>query len=108
MEALGSNVSQRTIEPPTIGHLSPGQLRVLEIIYHQGPCSDEYVQRTIGWSGDTQRPRRKELEQLGLVEPAAYTSTGVKGRKVRPWRVTRLGIATFQRLRTDRPHVSVE
>ena len=55
---------------------------VYEMIQRDGPLDDKAIQAGLGMAGSTERPRRRELQQAGLIEPAPGT-----GRTVR-WRVT--------------------
>ena len=55
---------------------------VYEIIQRDGPLDDKAIQAGLGMAGSTERPRRRELQQAGLIESAPGT-----GRTVR-WRVT--------------------
>ena len=55
---------------------------VYEMIRREGPLDDKAIQAGLGMAGSTERPRRRELQQAGLIEPAPGT-----GRTVR-WRVT--------------------
>ena len=55
---------------------------VYEMIRRDGPLDDKAIQAGLGMRGSTERPRRRELQQAGLIEVAPGT-----GRTVR-WRVT--------------------
>tara|TARA_R110000765_G_C18479926_1_gene552479 strand:- start:138 stop:479 length:342 start_codon:yes stop_codon:yes gene_type:complete len=54
---------------------------VYEIIKRDGPLDDKAIQALLGMGGSTERPRRRELQQAGLIEAAPGA-----GRTVR-WRV---------------------
>ena len=55
---------------------------VYEMIRRDGPLDDRAIQAGLGMGGSTERPRRRELQQAGLIEVAPGT-----GRTVR-WRVS--------------------
>jgi hypothetical protein len=55
---------------------------VYELIKRDGPLDDKAIQAVLGMGGSTERPRRRELQQAGLIEAAPGM-----GRTVR-WRVT--------------------
>jgi hypothetical protein len=55
---------------------------VYELIRDDGPLDDKAIQARLMMAGSTERPRRRELQQAGLIEAAPGN-----GRTVR-WRVT--------------------
>jgi len=56
------------------------QLRVLKYIQQRGVsgATDKEVQSALNMRGDTQRPRRRELEQAGLIREADNQRHGCK------------------------------
>ncbi len=56
------------------------QRAVLEFIQERGAygATDKQIQSGLNMSGDTQRPRRRELERAGLIREADHPRTGCK------------------------------
>jgi hypothetical protein len=54
---------------------APGaRYRVLDYICDHGPCSDLQIQQGLMMGGNTQRPRRIELESAGHIKPVGTVS----------------------------------
>jgi hypothetical protein len=47
--------------------------------------TDEEMQIGLGIKGNTQRPRRRELQEMGLVYPTDQTRPTLSGRKAVVW-----------------------
>lgn len=64
--------------------------KVLEQYILAGPegLTDWQVQHRLQMKGSTQRPRRWELEKMGLVEPTERMRVTGSGRKARVFRAT--------------------
>lgn len=56
------------------------QQAVLKFIRERGAsgATDKQIQSGLAMCGDTQRPRRRELEQAGLIREADHTRNGLK------------------------------
>ncbi len=52
------------------------------------PLTDEALQFKLGMSGNTQRPRRLELLERGLIEPAGQARTR-SGHRATTWRAVK-------------------
>ncbi|MBI1202652.1 MAG: hypothetical protein GC182_09095 [Rhodopseudomonas sp.] len=50
-------------------------------------ATDEAMQDGLGMAQNTQRPRRRELEQQGIVEASGQTALTRAGRKAVLWRL---------------------
>lgn len=50
-------------------------------------ATDEEIQRAYGMSGNTERPRRRELVKAGLVEDSGARRRTATGREAIVWRV---------------------
>jgi hypothetical protein len=61
--------------------------RVLEYIRAQGVAgaTDDEVQQALGMPGNTQRPRRRELQKAGLVRITPRTRMTASGRMASVW-----------------------
>ena len=74
------------------------QARVLEALACR-PMSDEQLELYLGCERTrTSRPRRRELELLGLVEDSGERITGIGGTHVCVWRLTAAGIEKAKEL----------
>lgn len=58
---------------------------VLRVIRSHGPCTDEFVQEILEMNPSTQRPRRIELVEGGLVRDSGRTAKTRSGRKAVLW-----------------------
>lgn len=67
---------------PKVGWL---QGRVLAYIAANGPATDEEMQRGIPMSGNTQRPRRRELQLMGVVEDSLLRRKTRAGKRAVVW-----------------------
>jgi len=63
--------------------------RIVEVLREKGPLSDRQMQDLLAISGDTQRPRRLELVELGIV--AKYGEIVLNKRKQATWMLTHPG-----------------
>jgi hypothetical protein len=60
--------------------------RVLECLRaHPAGLTDQEIQSELNMPGDTERPRRQELEQRGLVHKSGKTRATEKGRQADVW-----------------------
>lgn len=60
--------------------------RVLEYLQSQPDgATDEQMQLALGMAGNTQRPRRQELEKMGLVRATDRTRATRSGRQATVW-----------------------
>ena len=75
-----SREAAESIEP----HLNALQRKVLEFIRERGAhgATDKEIQAGLGMKGSTQRPRRIELRDAGLIQP-----TGMRRDGSQVWRV---------------------
>jgi DNA-binding Lrp family transcriptional regulator len=64
--------------------LRPAQSAVLKAFQDHGPDSDAAIAKQLGMSGNTFRPRRRELADLGLLEKVGTVSTP-GGRQAAVW-----------------------
>jgi hypothetical protein len=60
--------------------------RVYQCIANYGPICDRAIQAELAMPGDTQRPRRVELAEQGLIAKAGTIT--LDGRKQTLWKVT--------------------
>jgi hypothetical protein len=76
MEKHASQVQR----PNRVRHVTIKQLAVLKFIRDRGAsgATDKQIQSGLSMCGDTQRPRRRELEQAGLIREADHTRNGLK------------------------------
>lgn len=78
--------NQESVEAAISMHPTAGTLRalVLDYLRSHGPATDEQIADALGMSGNTERPRRVELERAGLV---VRTGTGRtrSGRAAAEW-----------------------
>ena len=63
--------------------------RVLSFIEYWGGATDEEIQLGLKMNPSTERPRRVELVERGLVEDSGETRPTRSGRKATVWRSTR-------------------
>lgn len=63
--------------------------RILGLIrqYSPGGITDDGLQELTGFEGNTERPRRIELQRMGLIEPGDRPRKTRKGRMAMTWRV---------------------
>lgn len=87
------------IEPPSVAgsdtsvaaakQIEPvsGALRraVLAFIRDHGPVTDEEIQLSLGMGANTERPRRRELQQMGMIQDSGKTKPTLSGRKAVAW-----------------------
>lgn len=61
--------------------------RVLNFIRRRGDAgaTDEEIQRSLQMPGNTQRPRRRELEQMGRISDSGTTRPTSSGRQAVVW-----------------------
>jgi hypothetical protein len=76
---------------PHLAHLEALVLRALQRFPAGMGATDQELQRLCRLSGDTERPRRVRLVELGLVEDSGQTRRGASGRKATVWTVTQRG-----------------
>ena len=79
-----SKAAAEQIEP------TAGTLRrmVLEAI-REKPSTDHELQEALGLEGSTERPRRREVQQAGLIEDSGDRRPTPSGRLAVVWRATR-------------------
>lgn len=65
---------------------------VLKFITAQGiaGATDEEIQLALGMSGNTERPRRRELEERGAIRESGAKRPTASGRKAAVWVATAL------------------
>jgi len=51
-----------------VPHTETLRRKVLDFLRRHGPATDDEMQRGIPMGGNTQRPRRRELEKAGAIE----------------------------------------
>lgn len=78
-----SKEAAEALEPSVIGRL---RRAVLEFIRSRdNGATDEEIQEALGLDGDTGRPRRWELRNLGLVEDSGMRRKTTAGRNAVVW-----------------------
>lgn len=84
----GSPTSQAAAEAikPTAGTLRAIVLEYLK--EHPDGATDEEMQLALDMAGNTQRPRRQELEKMGFVRATDRTRTTSSGRQAVVWEST--------------------
>jgi len=77
---------------PTAGRQ---RMKVLAFLQSQAAigATDEQIQLALDLTGNSERPRRKELETLDLIEDSGDVRPTVAGRAAVVWRVTAKGQA---------------
>jgi len=72
--------------------------RVLEFIQRQGAAgaTDLEIQAGLNMSGDTQRPRRRELQQAGFIVDSGDVRSTAGGRAAVVWLTTGTAAAVDQ------------
>ena len=65
-------------------HVNQLQLRILELLRDTGPATDEDIQANLQMNPSTERPRRIEFVNKGLVAPVGEHKTR-SGRKASLW-----------------------
>jgi predicted transcriptional regulator len=60
---------------------------VLAYIKAEPGCTDEQIQFDLGMDGNTQRPRRRELELEGKIKSVGTTKNTRSGRAAKMWAV---------------------
>ena len=71
---------------PTTGTLRAEVYAFLKLRGEQG-ATDEEIQRALHMEGNTARPRRRELEQSGLIRDSGATRQAISGRSAVVWEV---------------------
>lgn len=61
--------------------------KVLATITQHGPCTDESICAHLDMNPSTERPRRKELVDAGLVVDTGRRATTLSGRKAVMWEI---------------------
>jgi hypothetical protein len=63
--------------------------KVLDFIVHAGEhgCTDEEIQRALGMNANTERPRRGELQQMGLIKDSGNRRKTLTRRNAIVWMV---------------------
>jgi hypothetical protein len=79
--------------------------RILVYLLNQGARTDPEIQRDLDIPPSSQRPRRVELVELGLVGPAGTTVRN--GQEYTCWAVTHDGFAVARRLSSGQNVVTV-
>lgn len=59
--------------------------RILRLLRSRGPLTDWDIQQALDMDGNTERPRRRELEQQGLVRDSGKTRRLPSGRSAVKW-----------------------
>lgn len=76
-----SQAAAERIEP----NASSLRALVLDYIRTSGGATDEEIQVALGMAGNTERPRRRELEQAGLIQDSGTTRRTASGRMAVVW-----------------------
>lgn len=66
--------------------------KVLRVLLRDGPLTDQGIQHGTGLSADTERPRRVELVEMGLVGDH-HEARSDSGHPATAWYLTEKGIA---------------
>ena len=82
--APGSETSREAAEK-AVGAAEAGRARVLSLLRQQGAMTLQQIEDALGWSGNTVRPRRCELEAAGLVVNSGRTAKTKSGRNAVLW-----------------------
>ena len=82
----GPPTSQAAAEAirPNAATLRARVLRYIEARGERG-ATDEEIQNNLGMAGNTQRPRRKELQEAGLIRDSGRTRKTSSGREAVVW-----------------------
>ncbi len=77
---------------PTAGRQ---RMKVLAYLQSQGTigATDEQIQLALDLTGNSERPRRKELQALGLIEDSGHVRPTTSGRAAGVWGATTKGLA---------------
>ena len=82
--APGSETSREAAEKAE-GTAEAGRARVLACLVRHGAMTLQQIEDALGWSGNTVRPRRCELEAAGLVVNSGRTAKTKSGRDAVLW-----------------------
>ena len=82
--APGSETSREAAEAAG-GTAEAGRARVLACLVRHGAMTLQQIEDALGWSGNTVRPRRKELEAAGLVVNSGRMAKTKSGRNAVLW-----------------------
>ena len=82
--APGSETSREAAEK-AVGTAEAGRARVLACLVRHGAMTLQQIEDALGWSGNTIRPRRCELEAAGLVVNSGRTAKTKSGRNAVLW-----------------------
>ena len=82
--APGSETSREAAEA-AVGTAEAGRARVLACLVRHGAMTLQQIEDALGWSGNTVRPRRKELEAAGLVVNSGRMAKTKSGRNAVLW-----------------------
>ena len=82
--APGSATSREAAEA-AIGTAEAGRARVLACLVRHGAMTLQQIEDALGWSGNTVRTRRKELEAAGLVVNSGRMAKTKSGRNAVLW-----------------------
>ena len=77
--------------------------QVLRSLRDDGPATDEQLQQRLGMGANTERPRRRELQKLGLVVDSGRTRPTLSGRQAVVWAVAEAKPAPKPAPRQARP-----
>lgn len=58
---------------------------ILGFIQAKGPVTDQQIQKALGMSGDSERPRRGELKKAGLIEKFDDGGVTRAGNEAQRW-----------------------
>lgn len=87
-------VAEMTVQPTTLSardHIAPKRptlrQQVLDYIanLHEFGATDEEIQRHLEMAGSTQRPRRQELQEMGLLKDSGMRRKTLAGRDAIVW-----------------------
>jgi len=93
--AAGSATSLRAAERAEEDGLPKLQRARLMVAYEIAGLegiTDQEAQHMTGLDGDSQRPRRQELQRMGLIEPAAKKRKTKAGNDAVAWRLRSLPV----------------
>jgi len=82
------SVTSRQAAKQVKGSAATLRAKVFDFITRSGGATDEEIQDGLGMNPNTQRPRRRELQQKGLVEDSGHVRATRSGRKAVVWRAT--------------------
>lgn len=83
VDTLTSRQAAESIKPTAANYRD----QVYRVIRDHGPLSDEAIASRLNMAGNTERPRRRELQQMDRIRPGAAPTITHSGRKCLTWEI---------------------